>query len=86
MVIRMPLLLTPLWRRKSLKLQLDIKVDKGSEPTLGKVHRADLPFPCVFKYVARCHMKQGWLRRIDGWTTLYLYSRHTQHLILMGLA
>jgi hypothetical protein len=49
MVIRMPLPPTRLWWRKSLKLQLDIKADKGSEPTPGKVQRADLPFPCVFQ-------------------------------------
>ena len=44
---------------EELKLQLDIKADKDSEPTPGKVQRADLPIPCVFKYVARCHMNKA---------------------------
>lgn len=49
---------SPLVEEK-LKLQLGIKADKGSEPTPGKVQRAGLPFHCVFKYVARCHMNKG---------------------------
>jgi hypothetical protein len=37
-----------------LKLQLDIKADKGPEPTPG------FPLPCVlFKHVARCHMNKA---------------------------
>ena len=55
----MLLLLTPPLVEEELKLQLDIKADKGSEPTPRTVQRADLPFPCVFKCVARCHMNKA---------------------------
>src|SRR2546423_12337923 len=59
---------------EELKLQLDIKVDKGSEPT------PDLPFLVSSKYVARCHMNKA---DYDTSTDGPRCSRHTQHSMLM---